>query len=630
MTTAPADQPQPSYPPRHIPPPRRRYNPWLVRIPVLFISGGILVAVVLTIFLIAFELRYMDKITPGVSVFGVDLSGLTRDEATQMLLPRFTYGDEAVFTFRDGDRFWQMTAGELGVSFNAEETVEQAFISGHSGYFLNDLMTQAGSWLNGHSIAPVVDYDQSVAIARLEEIAAEINRPPINATLSLSGATVTATDGQTGRMLDVGVTLAQIDRALTNMETGAELPLVVHETPPVVWNVDEAAQRARLALSGPVTLVATAPDGAPLGPWSADVNQIAALLSIYLADNGDGTQRYEVDISVEAFQSFLENLAAGLVVSPQDGRFHFDEITRQLEVIQPSVSGRTLNVEETLLRLEEGVFTEGNRTVPVAFTYVEPRYHNAVTAAELGISELVSETTTYFTGSTVNRRTNIAVAASRFDGIIIPPGEEFSFNYWLGPVEYEFGFVDGKVIFNTGTVTGIGGGVCQVSTTAFRAAFSGGFSIIERNTHGYRVGYYEQNNSDPGLDASIWHPDRDFRFQNDTPYHLLIETSLYPTQHALQFRFYSTNPGRRAVIEEALIQNVAAPLPLRYVSNHELQPGQSRQVEWAAEGADVTVYRNIYDLSGNMIREDLVFTHYEPWGPVIEVAPNDERLNQDS
>jgi vancomycin resistance protein YoaR len=165
----------------------------------------------------------------------------------------------------------------------------------------------------------------------------------------------------------------------------------------------------------------------------------------------------------------MEELARGLIASPVEGRFHFNEVTRELEIIQPSVSGRSLNTDETLKRLNEAIFSPASRTAPLAFEYILPRYHNDISATSLGITEKVSEATTYFTGSTLARRANIVEAASRFDGVIIGPGEEFSFNNILGDINIEGGFVQSKVIFQGRTVDGVGGGVCQVSDSLPRS-----------------------------------------------------------------------------------------------------------------------------------------------------------------
>ena len=198
-------------------------------------------------------------------------------------------------------------------------------------------------------------------------------------------------------------------------------------------------------------------------------------------------------------------------------------------------------------------------------------------------------------------------------------------NSILGDISTETGFVQGKIILGGRTVDGVGGGVCQVSTTVFRAALLAGFPIIERHSHGYRVGFYELN-SPPGFDAAIYQPTADFRFQNDTPYHLLIETSIYPGSDTLEFRFYSSNPGRKVIIDPPTIKDIVPALPTVYESNPELQIGQSLQVDWSAEGAYVTFDRVITDLNGNEIRREPFVTQYQPWAAVIQVAPGDPRL----
>ncbi len=601
-------------------------NPWLVRLPVLFVSGVVLVVAALVALVMAFQFAFSDKIVPGVTSLGVNLSGLTREQAAAALEQRFRYDDEAVFTFRYGDRFWQMNAAELGVTFDVDATVDDAFAVGHSANMAADLVAQGSTWLNGRSIAPVVRYDQQETINRLLVIGSDINKPPQDATLVINGAMVTTTPGSSGTTLDIQSTLEQLEAAVLQLTTGAEIPLLVKETPPLIWDADEAAARARAALSGPVTLVADNPLGGTFGPWTATVEQIAALLEAKLVPNGDGTSRFDVAINVEAFRSYLTGLAPGLIAAPKNARFHFNDDTRQLEVIEAAINGRALDVDETLNRMQAAIFDPAHRIVPMAFSYTLPKYHDSVTAAELGITQLVGEATTYYAGSTQPRKDNIFEAMSRFDGVMIAPGEVFSFNDALGDISPETGFVQGKIILGGRTVDGVGGGVCQVSTTLYRAALAGGFPIAARSSHGYRVGFYEQNNFPPGLDAAIYQPTQDLKFINDTDYHILIETSVFPGSDAVQFRLYSTNPGRQVVMEGPVIRNVTPPPATIYEANAEIPPGQSLQVDWAKEGADVTWVRIILDASGQEIRRDTIYTHYRPWAAVVQVASGDPRL----
>jgi len=184
--------------------------------------------------------------------------------------------------------------------------------------------------------------------------------------------------------------------------------------------------------------------------------------------------------------------------------------------------------------------------------------------------------------------------------------------------------VPGKVIVGGRTIDGVGGGVCQVSTTVFQAAFYAGYPIQERHAHGYRVGYYEAGEG-VGMDAAIYNPDLDFRFYNDTDYYLLIETSVLPGSTSLQFRFYSTNPGRQVVKEGPVVSRVEAPAATVYEVNSELQPGQSVQVDWPAQGSYVEVTRTILDNSGNVLNREIFASQYQPWGAVVQVPPGDPR-----
>lgn len=605
-----------------------RSNPWLIRLPLLVVTGSILLVLLLSALLAAYQFYIGNRIVPGVSSYGLDLGGMTMAAAQDALESRFTYDDQAMFTFRnpvDG-RFWQFSARDLGVSFDAEATVNQAYAAGHGDSSFRNIIDQGLIWLNGRSIAPVLRYEQAAAIEALTAIAAEVNQPVIDASLSFDGVNVLTTAGQVGQTLDIGATLAQLENAILNMQNGGEIALVINETPPISWDEESAAAKARAAISGPIMLIADDGTGGMLGPWTASVSQIAALLRVEPVTHSDGTRSYEVTVNVEPFRPYLEDLARGLIVTPKNGRFHFDEHTRQLQMIASAVNGRTLNVDETLRRMEEAIFNPSNRIVPLVFDYTLPEYHNNITAAELGITEMVSEGTSYYTGSTRARIENIILAASRFDGLIIGPGETFSFNEHVGDITPEEGYVSGKIIYGGRTIDGVGGGVCQVSTTAFRAAFDAGFPFIERHAHGYRVGYYERGDPEGvGMDAAIYTPDLDLRFINDTPYHLLIETSVFPATNSVQFRFYSTNPGRQVIKEGPVIRDVTSPLPTRYEVNTDLTPGQELYVDWAAEGAYVEVTRRILDANGVETRRDTIRSQYQPWGAIVQVAAGDPR-----
>ncbi|MGH2524989.1 MAG: VanW family protein, partial [Anaerolineales bacterium] len=304
------------------------------------------------------------------------------------------------------------------------------------------------------------------------------------------------------------------------------------------------------------------------------------MLQIRRVEDGPNAAHFEVGLDPAALRAYLEPLAEPLERKAQNARFIFNDDTRQLEVIQPSAPERHLDIDATIAAINAEL-SKGNHTVSLVFQIAPPEVTEAKTAADLGITELVSDQSTYFVGSSAERVNNIRVAAARFHGLLVPPNGTFSFVEDLGDVSLDSGFAEALIIFGERTIRGVGGGVCQVSTTVFRAAYFGGFPILERYSHAYRVGYYERGDTwrGPGLDATVFAPLVDFKFQNDTPYWLLMEVYVNPSAGRITWKFYSTSDGRQVTVSSPEVQNVTpAPEPL-YEEDPELPAGEIKQVD---------------------------------------------------
>jgi vancomycin resistance protein YoaR len=221
---------------------------------------------------------------------------------------------------------------------------------------------------------------------------------------------------------------------------------------------------------------------------------------------------------------------------------------------------------------------------------------------------------------------NIQAAAASFHGLLIAPGETFSMASQLTDISLENGYAEAAIIVGGRTVKGVGGGVCQVSTTLFRAAFFGGFPVVERHAHAYRVYYYEKvagnriDTSLAGLDATVYVPLVDFKFTNDTPYWLLMETYVTPSNSSITWKFYSTSDGRTVDWTTTGPINRTPPPDPQYIENPDLAEGEINQVDWEAEGADVNVTRTVYR-DGAVYFQDYFNTHYQPWRAVYEYGP---------
>jgi vancomycin resistance protein YoaR len=230
-------------------------------------------------------------------------------------------------------------------------------------------------------------------------------------------------------------------------------------------------------------------------------------------------------------------------------------------------------------------------------------------APKFGIKELVAQGVSNFKGSAPGRILNIQTATAQFEGIVIPPGRTFSFDQNLGDVVEANGYDDAYVIFADRTILGPGGGVCQVSTTVFRAAFWGGYPIVERWAHAYRVGYYEPP---VGLDATVFSPVVDFKFKNDGDTYLLIQTQVDLKTTTLTFNLYGTKPNRTVEMEDPVVENVVPHGPAVYTDDPSLKKGVVKQVDTAHDGEDVTIYRRIL-VNGQLVKRDRFFSRYQPW-----------------
>jgi vancomycin resistance protein YoaR len=237
---------------------------------------------------------------------------------------------------------------------------------------------------------------------------------------------------------------------------------------------------------------------------------------------------------------------------------------------------------------------------------------------DLGIEELIGVGESDYTGSIASRVHNLTLATTKFHGVIIPQGEEISFNEIIGDISVNTGYKQAYIIQNGKTVLGDGGGVCQVSTTLFRAGLNTGLPITERHAHAYRVGYYE-NDSQPGFDATIFSPYVDLKMKNDTPADILIQTEIDEENNLLYFRFYGRKDDRNIEISEANVYDVAPPPPAKHEDDPTLPKGQVKQIDFAAPGAKANFTYKV-TRGDKVIQDTNFFSSYKPWAAVYLVG----------
>ena len=249
----------------------------------------------------------------------------------------------------------------------------------------------------------------------------------------------------------------------------------------------------------------------------------------------------QLSVNQKLISSFLEDLERQANKDPEDAKFKMDD-NEKVSLFSLGSPGIKLDKEKSLqIILDYLKNDEKGVKISLSFTKTAPDLSiNSID--NLGITSLIGEGRSDFRGSPKNRIFNIKVATSRFDGVLIKPGEEFSFVKVLGEVDGEHGYLPELVIKKDKTEPEFGGGICQVSTTAFRAAFNSGLKITARTNHAYPVQYYNPQ----GMDATVYIPRPDLRFLNNTPSYILIQTKIEGTE--LVFRFFGTDDGRKIEI----------------------------------------------------------------------------------
>jgi vancomycin resistance protein YoaR len=607
-------------------------TPIFPQVVAAFVSGVILFLVLIFAWTLGYQLLYAGRIFPGVSVAGVNLSGLTPSDAAIRLSQTLSYPIAGKILFREGEQAWVATPAQLGMVFDPSSSAMTAYRLGRSGGLFGALSGQVRAAGPGANVPPVIIFDQRVAFQYLNQISTQINQPLVEASLDLEGTNVVAKPGQVGRELKMDATLIYLGSQLQTFSDG-EVPLVVQEIQPQILDVSAQADTARQILSQPLTLVTPGASEGDSEPYVYNVEVLANLLTVQRVQNDGGTTGVQVALSPNGLRDLLVPVKDRVDRLPSNAKFIFDDATRQLELVENSSVGRELDVGASIVAINEAI-GRGEHTVSLVVNEAQPQIAGTATGEELGIRELVSSQTSYFYGSSEERIQNIQAASARFHGVLVAPGETFSMGEHLGDVSLENGFAEALIIYGGRTIKGVGGGVCQVSTTLFRTVFFGGYPIVERYSHAYRVSYYEMtasgsvDSSMAGMDATVYFPLVDFKFTNDTPYWILMETYVDVGARTLTWKFYSTSDGRSVTWETTGTTDVVpAPEPL-YEVNPELKKNEIKQVDWAANGADVTVTRTVWR-NGSVFFQDNVSTHYEPWQAVCEYGPdskNPEKL----
>ena len=599
---------------------------WFLLVPLL---SGLLI--LLGVFWLSnqFQNRYAQQVFTGVTVWDEDASGLTPQQLSARLEAKAQALLDRQITLVDPEtnQKWQYRLGDLGVSVDTVKMSQQAYQIGRDDS-MNQINWQESIrlWYHGAAIPPSITIDETPSSELLGEIAMVVNRSPVDAALDFQESGVSYTNAQTGRVLDTESLYRSLISTISELHNG-EIVLPLVDVSPRIATAEQSAEMIQEIISTPITFYFERPiEGVDLSLATLSPEQLAQWVQINSVTQEDGTTSLNATLNRAAVTEWIQQFAPLIAREPKRARFYFDDYTKELVLIAPHENGRYLDVEATTDQVLN-TFTTNQHTIPFVVKEIIPDVHSAATAAELGITQEITKAraTTSFYGSSSERMVNIARAASNYYGIVVAPGEKFSFNHYLGEISEEQGYSEGLIISGGRTIKGVGGGVCQVSTTLYQAAFWGGYDLSERTQHAYRVGYYETDPNNVGIpnlgmDATVYSPIVDMTFVNNTPHYLLMENYYDEGSMSLTFKFYSTDIGRRIERKISVLSETPAK-PDIYEFNPELKEGEIKQVDWAVKGANVLVERWVYNQWGELREYRPIQSNYIPWANVYQYGP---------
>lgn len=589
----------------------RRNQRRVRRSPLRWLLGVVVVLAVAVLALpYAIDLAYADRVLPGISVQGVSVARVERTALRATLASRYEAFLRQPIDLTFEDQHWQPTLQQMGVQFDADTAAEDVMAAGRRGDPITRLKELWSLWRGGLDVAPRVVVDQGALVRYLQTLSAVVEQPPRDAALSVAEGKVIGTPSNPGRQLLADATSTDIVHALQLLRPQT-IALRTRELAPAIDDtaLAEAQKTATTLLNGPINLVQGERN------WLWEPKRIAELIKLEPHD-----RKLFVGIDPDRLSQMVERLAVQVDTGSAEPRVRFNG--GALTIAKDGATGWSLRKDDTVRAISETLSLNQNitRTLALPVAEIQPQVRPE-TLQSLGIKELIGEGKSSFVGSAAYRITNIKAGAARMDGVLIPPDSEFSFNTQLGEVDDAHGFVEGYAVVGNRTQLEWGGGVCQDSTTVFRAAFWAGLPITERYAHPFYISWYDRfglgsYGDGAGLDAAIFTGVNDMKFLNNTGHWILMQTTVDEANQVLTVRLYGTKDREVEMSGPEISNEVPAPSKPLYVDDPTRPAGTVYQSDVARGGRDIVVYRTV-TINGVRGQPEQFTTRFKSWPNVF-------------
>lgn len=571
---------------------------------------------------------YATRMAPHMSIAGIDISGKTYQEATTLIQARidtlnesgitvrYTTPDTTVVDLEITPEIVPLSAsGDVQVLYTVElkDTIDAAYAVGHEKNAVDRLNSLIRSQIGSTQLSARLSTNPEAIADLLSTTFTEYETQPTDATIRIDE------EGEIEIIPDVaGITFnynAIVDSVTQRVSqlTPLVIDITPQETQANVRSGDLETQRVTVEsyLSHtPVTL------SFEDKTWEFSKAAVGSWLA---ADNAG------VHVNPTLMDASFEDVHADIDQEAKEGHWELEKDAGGAPIgihpLTPAQNGRSIDVVATAQAVT--AVLAGNSDSPIAVITTEqlPQFSEA-SSEGLQIHDILGTGHSNMAGSPTNRRKNIARGVELLNGLLIPPGENFSLVQSIKPFTLENGYFPELVIKGNKTEPEIGGGLCQVGTTTFRAAMESGLAIVSRSNHAYAVSYYsDDRNHQPGTDATIYDPNPDFVFTNNTPGYILLQTRIEGND--LYFDFWGTSDGRDASFSAPRTYDWIAPPPTKEIPTKDLAPGERKCTESAHAGITAEFTYTIKKADGTQI--DRVFTSkYKPWQAVCLVGESPE------
>ncbi len=575
------------------------------------------------------ENYYQNKIFTGVKVGSIELGGKTPEEAEKLLLQeiRNIKQNGVPFSLQGKDISINPTISSFSgdfayqiIEFQTEETLVEALHFGRDRDFFTNIKNRFSALLEPKYFHLGINLREEEIKEIIKNNFKDKEDPTRDAYLdkveSDDDIEFTIISEEYGRSIDYQKAINDLDYNLKNLDRST-ISLSLKKTEPNIYKKDCQGLKEeanKIISQAPLKLLTPIEEGDNSSrEWLVNKSQLASWLKLKKEK-----EEVVIGLNQEKIKDFLKEVISPHVdLEPKEAKFEIEG--GKVVEFEPSEDGIKLNIEENAEKIERDFISNISGTstpIKLKVETVKSQVRNE-NIDDLGIEEIIGTGHSDFSGSPSNRVHNIWVGAESVSGQLIEPEEEFSLVEVLGEINRESGYKPELVIKGNETIPEYGGGLCQISTTLFRAALESGLEITERRNHSYRVSYYEP----AGTDAAVYPPHPDLRFINDTEDHILIQYRIEGAQ--LYFDFWGTDDGREVEITDPVIYNLVNPAPTKIVESPDLAPGERKCTERAHVGADTHFDYTITYADGET-RERRFYSHYVPWREVCLVGPEPE------